>query len=70
MGQIAGGKGVVVVAIEADLGFLGNPRLLWCITGVPEDLLEGRRVIPPWRQLIPAGAHKGRAAPAVSAMGR
>ena len=70
MRQVTGGEGVVVIAIEADLRFLGAPRLLRCITGIAEDLLEGCRIIPSRGQLIPAGAHKGRAAPAVSAMGR
>ena len=68
MRQVTGGEGVVVITIEADLRFLGDPGLLRCITGIAEDLLEGCRIIPPRGQLIPAGAHKGRSATATSPM--
>ena len=70
MRQVTGGEGVVVVTIKPDLRFLGDPRLLRRVAGIPKDLLEGRRVIPPRGQLIPANPSKGWPASSASAVGR
>ena len=54
MGQLAFGKGVVVIAVIPDLGRLRPLRLGEGHARVAHDLLQRRLVIPPRGQLIPS----------------